>query len=293
MPPIEKTEKLDFQVILHQDGNIGFRFLVGQQERFSAICEPQQIGHFIAPLLEAMHASGRLVGTSTQLPPGAPVRLPPAQVLPLERAIPVSNWYFGDTNIQGQKAVIVEIGKAKIGFVVSQDQMRGLGRAMVGASWKTGASTAYLVPILGEFGRDLIEWIGIKLNRVALELRKRRNLTLDWIRGRSFRSFCVRSIGADLPVPGYAAIKTCIYCGDPIYSHDPSIRKHPLGAEHIVAEGLGGTLELPEASCQACEHATGAIGSGPLEWCNRAEQAASERALNSAVASERLAVGHR
>jgi predicted PolB exonuclease-like 3'-5' exonuclease len=37
----------------------------------------------------------------------------------------------------------------------------------------------------------------------------------------------------------------------------------------------------------------GGEGSGPREWCNRAEQAATERALNSAVASERLAVGHR
>jgi hypothetical protein len=37
----------------------------------------------------------------------------------------------------------------------------------------------------------------------------------------------------------------------------------------------------------------GVVGSGPGKWCNSAEQAASERAFYSAVASERLAVGHR
>ena len=34
-------------------------------------------------------------------------------------------------------------------------------------------------------------------------------------------------------------------------------------------------------------------GSRPEWWCNSAEQAASERAFHSAVASDRLAVGHR
>jgi hypothetical protein len=35
------------------------------------------------------------------------------------------------------------------------------------------------------------------------------------------------------------------------------------------------------------------LGLGPEQWCNSAEQAASERAFYSAVASEQLAVGHR
>jgi hypothetical protein len=34
-------------------------------------------------------------------------------------------------------------------------------------------------------------------------------------------------------------------------------------------------------------------GSGPEQWCNRAEQAASERAFYGVVASEQLAVGRR
>lgn len=38
----------------------------------------------------------------------------------------------------------------------------------------------------------------------------------------------------------------------------------------------------PAAACE----------SGPRQWCNTAEQAPSECALDSAVASERLAVGY-
>jgi hypothetical protein len=48
----------------------------------------------------------------------------------------------------------------------------------------------------------------------------------------------------------YAPIKCCIYCGAEKY-HGSSDRK--LGDEHIIPEGLGGRLILPEASCKKCE----------------------------------------
>jgi hypothetical protein len=48
----------------------------------------------------------------------------------------------------------------------------------------------------------------------------------------------------------YAPVKACIYCGALRY-HDTSKRK--LGDEHIIPEGLGGNLLLPEASCERCE----------------------------------------
>jgi hypothetical protein len=41
--------------------------------------------------------------------------------------------------------------------------------------------------------------------------------------------------------------------------------RHPyraIGAEHIVPEGIGGNLELPEASCQKCEDTTGRLVEG-------------------------------
>ncbi|UWU81171.1 HNH endonuclease [Bradyrhizobium huanghuaihaiense] len=47
----------------------------------------------------------------------------------------------------------------------------------------------------------------------------------------------------------YAPVKHCIYCGDTSYSQ----RRTKLGDEHIIPEGLGGDLILPEASCAECE----------------------------------------
>lgn len=50
----------------------------------------------------------------------------------------------------------------------------------------------------------------------------------------------------------YAPVGKCIYCGV-----DGS--GEPLGLEHVIPESLGGTLELPGASCRACEAITGAF----------------------------------
>lgn len=42
----------------------------------------------------------------------------------------------------------------------------------------------------------------------------------------------------------------CIYCDAATYSTS----RQALGGEHIIARGLGGNLELKEASCATCEH---------------------------------------
>jgi hypothetical protein len=49
------------------------------------------------------------------------------------------------------------------------------------------------------------------------------------------------------PTRVYSPVRFCIYCG----SNVP-----PLGKEHILAYGLGGTLILPRASCKKCEAKT-------------------------------------
>jgi hypothetical protein len=252
MSYIEKTEQLNFQVILRRDGNIEIKFLAGDQERFSGICDPQQVGTIATGLLSAASSSVQLVGTSAQ---------PQIGNVALDAAIPVTNWYFGDTKSIGQKAVVVEIGKAKIGFIVTHDQMRGLGRTIVSASWKTGtsSSSAQLRLLLREFVADLRSWCSIARARVATYVQRRVNLISTWVAGRSFRPFRTIPVGPGLSAPEYPPFRKCIYCDDTIYSHDPLNRKYPLGAEHIIAEGLGGTLEIPEASCQKCEEATGAV----------------------------------
>lgn len=47
----------------------------------------------------------------------------------------------------------------------------------------------------------------------------------------------------------YEPVGECIYCGD----------KSALGDEHIIPFGLGDTLILPDASCQACADITSRI----------------------------------
>jgi hypothetical protein len=58
----------------------------------------------------------------------------------------------------------------------------------------------------------------------------------------------------------YAPVGRCIYCGSFEWSAEQA-RK--LGDEHIVPEGLGGRLLLPEASCRRCEGVTSKF---ELEW---------------------------
>jgi len=64
---------------------------------------------------------------------------------------------------------------------------------------------------------------------------------------------------AALPAKTYAAVGRCIYCGATEWSQQP----RRLGDEHIIPEGLGGGLVLPEASCKTCEAVTSAV---ELEW---------------------------
>lgn len=58
----------------------------------------------------------------------------------------------------------------------------------------------------------------------------------------------------------YAAVGRCIYCHAEEWSPG-STRK--LGDEHVIAQGLGGQLLLPEASCRECEKETSRV---ELEW---------------------------
>lgn len=58
----------------------------------------------------------------------------------------------------------------------------------------------------------------------------------------------------------YDPVGKCIYCGSATWS---SNKDRKLGDEHIVPEGIGGNLVLPEASCKKCEGITSAC---ELEW---------------------------
>lgn len=250
---MESTETT-FNVTLLQDGNIQLRFLTAAGETLFALCTPEQVGEIATSLLSAGHASANLVGSPPQ----------PAQLgqVKINAAIPVSQWYFG--NIGWQQAVIVETGRTKIGFAVGRDQLRGLGRVLIAASWRGAISHPSLRPLIIEFGTELRFWGTFVWSKFMAKARERSTALRTWLSGRSFRSFSVVHVGPGIEPPSYTAFGECIYCHSKTYSQKPQMRKSPLGAEHIVAEGLGGTLELPEASCQECENATGAVVEGAV-----------------------------
>jgi hypothetical protein len=64
------------------------------------------------------------------------------------------------------------------------------------------------------------------------------------------------SITTDSRITRYPPAGRCIYCGATRYS---GAEVRPLGDEHIIAEGLSGTLILPRASCRRCEKQTAKI----------------------------------
>lgn len=57
------------------------------------------------------------------------------------------------------------------------------------------------------------------------------------------------------PTKSYDPVSRCIYCG--ATEHSPGRAK--LGDEHIIPEGLGGDLVLPEASCGGHEGLTSSV----------------------------------
>jgi hypothetical protein len=82
------------------------------------------------------------------------------------------------------------------------------------------------------------------------------------VSGRSLRIFRAIDIAQNVDVPKYDPVGKCIYCDAPVYSTKPGSRTSPFGGEHIIPEGIGGTLELPDASCQTCEDTTGRLVEG-------------------------------
>jgi len=61
------------------------------------------------------------------------------------------------------------------------------------------------------------------------------------------------TITAKGPRKKYPSLGRCLYCQTTELRPGSGL---PLSAEHIVAEGLGGTLILPEASCESCAKLT-------------------------------------
>ena len=66
----------------------------------------------------------------------------------------------------------------------------------------------------------------------------------------TYPEFKTRCIGLDDPIFTYnRRLAECVYCGAKMYSS----KRAKLGEEHIIPLGIGGTLILPNASCETCE----------------------------------------
>jgi hypothetical protein len=181
--------------------------------------------------------------------------------------VPVSSWHFGPTNQRGQHIIIVRCGESALCFGINEGQMRDIGRLLVRGSW-TLQSTLRLRPLLAlllsDFWADLKAWGGVFNARFKASSRRLAISFWSTISGRSFRLFRAIKITPEIEPPDYPPVGKCIYCGSEVYSDRPGFRRFPLGAEHIIAEGLGGKLELPEASCQRCEDITGRLVEGDI-----------------------------
>jgi hypothetical protein len=114
------------------------------------------------------------------------------------------------------------------------------------------------------FASDLHGWAGLFKVRLKASSRRRATLFSSWVSGRSLWTFRNIAVSQGASVTRYAPVGKCIYCNATVYSKRLGGRQFPLGAEHIIAEGLGGKIELPEASCQTCEDATGRLVEGDV-----------------------------
>ncbi|MEH2569004.1 hypothetical protein [Bradyrhizobium sp. AZCC 2289] len=241
-----------------ENGNIEVKLSDGSKEIAVLTCTPQQLNEFVIGVLNAAHGAFVLAEKTPDENLGK-INLP--------GIVPITQWNIGRTNVQGQNAIALQIGDVVVGLAVQNYRMRGLGRVLTASSWKVqspSSLTSLLLSLLKDFLIDFRGWGGVFYARLNTSLRRFATSFWSKVSGKSLRMFRFISLGPDATLPTYAAANKCIYCGDKVYSNKPGIRQYPLGDEHIIAEGLGGKLELAKASCQSCEEVTGATVEGDV-----------------------------
>jgi hypothetical protein len=242
--------------LLLDNGNVEFKVPTQDGKDLFFVLTPEQEAALATQLLVQLHSA--FIFTQAQ-----PVDLD--TTIKLSATIPVRKWFFGHN--ASQKFIGAQIGNTPIGFTIVDSEMRSLGRTLVEVSWKTKSDASawtLLARLHHEFFVDLFAWCGIVWTRALAGLKRRALHIGTFVSGRSFRAFRHVRIAPGVKMPTYTGPDLCIYCGESYYSRKPGVRTHPLGAEHIIAEGLGGTLELPLASCADCEHITGAMIEGEV-----------------------------
>lgn len=244
-----------FHVMALDDGNIEFGFVVGGEVKVHGRMTPEQVGTVAANLLNASH--GAFHNADLILPASMNYRCP---------SVAVSRWSVVKPQGKDQFAMAIEAGQTVIAFTIPTPHIRPVARSLIDASYEARSLSSW-----GFVSEGLLDCAAIVRGtgtvigqRVVAAMRRNWSELRAILAGRSLRIFSRIAIGADTSVPEYLPFQECIYCGSQVYSTKPGIRTTPLGAEHIVPGGLGGTLELPEASCQKCEDTTGRLVEGDV-----------------------------
>jgi hypothetical protein len=250
---VRAANKVEFRAQPLANGHVEFLLVEDGREIFRAEFEPKDAGILASALLSGAYGVFDR-SSETAAPAIGEMKVP--------QPIPTTGLALGNTATAGQKAIVIKSGEAIAAFLVNINEMRQLGRALIESSWKQGSNqrlSLLMRLLLGDLIADLRGWSGIFKARFKAASRRSAISFSSWISGRSLRLFRIIAIDPSIKPPSYAAIGECIYCDAKVYSTRIGIRSTPFGDEHIIAEGLGGKLELPEASCQRCEHITGSI----------------------------------
>jgi hypothetical protein len=251
-PPREHDHADGVKIQPTDDGNVALKFVNGDREVLSATFTPNQTTLIVAGLLNAATGAFRDLGKDALTFP-----LPT-----IEHPIQSTRFGVGATKVEGRFVIFAEAGEAVVGLQIDRQEMRRIARSLKKASYHSG-SRPDLIPSIHEvisgFITDLKDYGSAFSDR--FKARFRRSLRQWWrtISGKSYRSFKTIYVSPEIIPPSYRPIGKCIYCGTKAYSEKAGIRQAPLGAEHIIPEGLDGNLELPESSCHDCEAATSAL----------------------------------
>ena len=237
------------------DGNIEFAFVVRGSSHVNGFMTPDQVSALAANLLNT--SSAAFQNAELSLPEMSNFRCP---------SVTVTRWSVGKPQEKDQFVMAAECGRAVVAFNIPTEHLRPIARSLIEASY--GARSISNGRVVREGLSDCASLIrgmaGLIGGRTRTAVRRNWSALSAVVTGRAPRIFRNISVGANFSAPEYAPVSECIYCGSNVYSEKEGVRASPLGAEHIVPEGLGGTLELPNASCQRCEDTTGRLVEGDV-----------------------------
>jgi hypothetical protein len=247
--------RVSINTLALDNGNVAFRLIHGGDVVAEGEMSPEQVGEMATKLLNsASNAFSRADLTLGGLP-NTP-----------KQAVAASRISIGITHNTKQLVAVVEAGQATIALTMPAADLRSFARQLLEASKQANRASviAHLKDVLHDCSVTLMGTARLVGSQIGLAAARKAKTLRAILLGRSLRIFKRIVIGAGAKEPQYALIGRCIYCGCKDYSAKPGQRKYPLGAEHIVPEGIGGTLELPEASCQIHEDTTGRLVEGDV-----------------------------